>query len=503
VNTGVPLPGLDEARERVLHFQRKLHEWASNDAERRFRDLWNLVCDPATLLVAWSRVSRNRGSRTAGIDAATRRHVEALGVERFLRELRGELKAGTFRPLPVRERLIPKRDGRYRRLGIPTLKDRVAQMALKLVMEPIFETGFYPSSYAYRPGRRAQDAIAEIVHFTKAPSNYEWVIETDVEACFDRLPHCLILDEVRRRIGDKRVVALVRSFLKAGLMAETGRLERTVTGTPQGGIASPLLANIALSALDRHYLADWQEMSRYDGRRQYLQRQGHPTYRLVRYADDLVLLVRGTRQQAEALLDQLAGRVEALGLRLKPEKTAITHIDEGFLFLGQRIVRRPKGEKRYVYTFVSNESLGSIRRKVKALTGRSTQNMELSELIAALNPVLRGWANYYQHAAAKRTLAYLDYYAWWRVGRWLRKKHPRMTWKQINRRYLNEDYTFEERGLALYKPASKRVTRYRYRGARIPDPWTIEGTADPSGVRAQRARQEETLPLERVQQALA
>ena len=176
------------AQERVLYYQRKLHEWASDDAERRFCDLWNLVCDPATLVVAWSRVSRNRGSRTAGVDAATRRHVEARGVEQFLRELRGELRAGTFRPLPVRERLIPKRDGRMRRLGIPTLKDRVVQMALKLVVEPIFEVGFYASSYAYRPGRRAQDAIAEIHLFTS--HSYEWVVETDIEACLVPSSHC-------------------------------------------------------------------------------------------------------------------------------------------------------------------------------------------------------------------------------------------------------------------------------------------------------------------------
>ncbi|HEY1593358.1 MAG TPA: hypothetical protein VGF81_16285, partial [Solirubrobacteraceae bacterium] len=142
VNTGAPFPSVDVAQERVLHFQRKLHEWASADAERRFHDLWNLVCDPATLVVAWSRVSHNRGSRTAGVDHDTRRHVEARGVEQFLTELREELRSGSFRPLPVRERLIPKRDGRKRRLGIPTLKDRVAQMALKLVMEPIFESGF-------------------------------------------------------------------------------------------------------------------------------------------------------------------------------------------------------------------------------------------------------------------------------------------------------------------------------------------------------------------------
>jgi RNA-directed DNA polymerase len=500
VNTGAPFPELLAARGRVLHFQRKLHEWSSNDDQRRFHDLWNLVCDPATLVVAWSRVSRNRGSRTAGVDAATRRHVEARGVDQFLCELREELRAGTFRPLPVRERMIPKRDGRKRRLGIPTLKDRVVQMALKLVMEPIFESDFYPSSYAYRPGRRAQDAIAEIHLFTTR--SYEWIVETDVEACFDRLPHCLIGDEVRRRIADKRVLLLVRAFLKAGVMTETGRFERTVTGTPQGGIASPMLANIALSALDRQYQADWRDMSRHAGRRQYLQRTGRVTYRLVRYADDLVLLARGTREQAQALLEQLRGRVEALGLQLKAEKTAITHIDEGFVFLGQRIVRRPKGHKRYVYTFVSNEALASARRKVKALTGRSTTNLDLSELIAALNPVLRGWANYFRHAAAKRTFDYLGYYAWWRVGRWLRKKHPRLTWKQIARRYTSHG-TFQEQGIVLFNPGSVSVTRYRYRGARIPDPWAIPPTADPSGLRAHRASREEQRSLGRVQQALA
>ena len=500
MNTGASFPELLAAQERVLHFQRKLHEWASADAERRFHDLWNLVCDPATLVVAWSRVSRNRGSRTAGVDADTRRHIEARGVEQLLTEVREELKADTFRPLPVRERLIPKRDGRKRRLGIPTLKDRVVQMALKLVIEPIFETGFYQSSYAYRPGRRCQDAIAEIYHF--AMHSYEWIVETDIEACFDQLPHGLIADEVRRRVIDKRVLRLVRSFLKAGVMTETGRLQRTITGTPQGGIASPLLANIALSALDRQYQADWQEMSSYDGKRQDLRRKGLATYRLVRYADDLVLMVMGTREQAKALLDQLSGRVQALGLQLKSEKTAITHIDEGFVFLGQRLVRLDYGHKHHVYTFVPNEALASIKHKVKALTGRSTTSLELASLIAALNPVLRGWTNYYRHVSAKRTFGYLDYYVWWRVGRWLRMKHPGLNWKQINRRYVNDDHTYQASGITLYKPASTRVTRYRYRGALIPTPWT-PATAELTGWRAERAHHEEQLPLEYVQQALA
>lgn len=502
MNTSAPSPYLAEARERVLHVQCKLHAWASHDAKRRFHDLWNLVCDEATLAVAWSRVSRNRGSRTAGIDAFTRYHVEHnLGVERFLSELRAELKERRFRPQPVRERQIPKRGGSMRRLGIPTLKDRVIQMALKLVLEPIFEADFYPASYGYRPGRRAQDAIAEIVHFTRTPSDYEWVIETDIEACFDQIDHARLLAELRRRIKDKRVLSLVRSFLKAGVMRETGRLERTLTGTPQGGIISPLLANIALSELDRHYQADWQAMSSYPGQRQHLRRRGQPTYRLCRFADDLVVLVKGTRAQAEALASELARRVEALGLSLKPEKTGITHIDEGFLFLGQRIVRRSKGEKRFVYTFVSNEALASVKRRVKALTGRSTTNLELSELLRALNPILRGWAAYFRYAAAKRTFAYLGWYAWWRVMRWLRKKHPQLTWKQLRRRYFGKD-RIQAEGITLYNPATMPIRRYRFRGERISTPWN-EATLDPKGARYRRTAHDDPAFLDRLEQALA
>ncbi|HEY7934078.1 MAG TPA: group II intron reverse transcriptase/maturase [Solirubrobacteraceae bacterium] len=499
MNTGASLPGLDEAEERVLHFQRKLHDWASVDAERRFHDLWNLVCDPATLLVAWSRVSQNRGSRTAGIDGDTRAYiVHQHGVERFLSGLRSELKTGEFRPLPVRERMIPKSDGRMRRLGIPTLKDRVVQMALKLVIEPIFESGFYPSSYGYRPGRRAQDAIAEIHLFTS--NSYEWIVEADIEACFDRLAHSQILGEMRRRVADKRVLGLVRSFLIAGVMSETGRVERTVMGTPQGGIASPLLANIALSALDRQYQADWQETNRYRGHRAYLRSKGHASYRMIRYADDLVVLVMGSREQAATLLRQLSQRVEGLGLKLKPEKTGITQIDEGFTFLGMRIMRKPKDNKRYVYTFASPEALASVKRKVKALTGRSTMNLELSVLLRRLNPVLRGWAGYFRYAASKRTFAYLGHYAWWRVWRWLRKKHPRLHWRQLKRRYTIASI-FQANGVKLYNPAVMRVERYRYRGALISTPWN-QDTLDPKGARFRSTRHDDSAFLDSLQQAL-
>jgi RNA-directed DNA polymerase len=198
----------------------------------------------------------------------------------------------------------------------------------------------------------------------------------------------------------------------------------------------------------------------------------------------------------------LAGRVQALGLQLKAEKTAITHIDEGFLFLGQRIVHRPKGSKPTSIPSSPTRQWPRSGARPRPSPGRSTTNLALSELIAALNPVLRGWANYFRHAAAKRTLDYLGYYAWWRVGRWLRKKHPRMTWKQIKRRYVNDDHIYQERGIVLFHPGSISVTRYRYRGARIPTPWTQQ-TADPTGLRAQRASHDERLSIERVQRALA
>ncbi|MDD9981669.1 MAG: reverse transcriptase domain-containing protein [Gammaproteobacteria bacterium] len=190
LNSDKPTPRLVEARQRVLCLQRKLHRWSRSNAERRFDDLFNLVCDPTMLEVAWDRVSRNRGSRTAGVDAVTRWHiVNRCGVGALLEDLRADLKARTYRPQPVRERAIPKAGGKMRYLGIPTVRDRVVQMALKLVLEPIFEADFCPTSYGYRPARRAQDAIAEITRFINPPSSYSYVVEGDIKGCFDNVHH--------------------------------------------------------------------------------------------------------------------------------------------------------------------------------------------------------------------------------------------------------------------------------------------------------------------------
>ncbi|MBV9323473.1 MAG: hypothetical protein JO352_06785 [Chloroflexi bacterium] len=214
-----------------------------------------------------------------------------------------------------------------------------------------------------------------------------------------------------------------------------------------------------------------------------------------------MLLARGTREQAQALLEQLTTRVQALGLTLKAEKTALTHIDGGFVFLGQRIVRKPKGPKRYVYTFVCDEALASIKRKVKSLTGRSTTYLELSDLLVALNSALRGWAAYFRYASAKRTFAYLGNYTWWRVIGWLRKKHPRLTWKQIRRRYYGKD-RIQHKGITLYNPATMSIHRYRYRGALISTPWN-ERTVDPQGARFRRTTHDDPAFLDRLCETLA
>ncbi|MCY0932207.1 reverse transcriptase domain-containing protein [Streptomyces sp. H27-H1] len=245
------------AERRVLEIQTKLHRWARGDPHRRFDDLFNLCADPAFLLVAWDRVRGNKGAKTAGVDGRTAASiVERTGVEEFLGELRDSIKDRSFRPLPVRERMIPKAGGKLRRLGIATIADRVVQASLKLVLEPIFETDFLPCSYGFRPNRRAHDAVAEVRFFTS--KSYEWIVEGDIKACFDEISHSALMDRVGKRVGDKRVLSLVKAFLKSGILGEDRVLRETTAGTPQGSILSPLMSNVALSVLDE-YIAQSRE----------------------------------------------------------------------------------------------------------------------------------------------------------------------------------------------------------------------------------------------------
>src|SRR3954449_2471682 len=478
------------AAGRVLAIQRKLHKWASNDQNRGFSDLHNLVIDPATLMVAWRRVRGNRGSRSAGIDGQTAYAIEVRqGVERFLGELREELRSGTFRPLAVKERAIPKRGGELRYLGIPTVRDRVVQAALKLVLEPIFEVDFQPCSYGFRPGRRTQDAIAEIQHFTFR--SYEWIVEGDIEACFDRIDHAALMERVRGRIEDKRVLRLVKAFLRAGVLNRHGDLARSLTGTPQGGILSPLLANIALSALDEHFAHAWAAMGSVN-QRYYARKRGEATYRLVRYADDFVICVAGDRQHAEALATETAQVLRPLGLTLSTAKTRITHIDEGIDFLGWRI-KRDLGRRGRpgLFLFPSNAALSAVKAKIKQIT-RSGTNQSLDQLLHRLNPVLRGWCVYFRSGQSSRTFQYLRHYTWWRVVRWLRRKYPRRNWVWLIRHHFSE-WVPTGKETVLYNPAAVSTTRYRYRAARIETPWQAGWIAE----------REPTVGLERLQGLIA
>jgi len=475
VKTGAGWPSLVEARLKVARMQTKLHRWAKADDGCRFDDLFNLVCDPGFLTVAWNRVARNKGARSAGVDGQTVASVaHAVGVEAFLAEVRSELKAGTFAPSPVREKMIPKANGKLRRLGIPTVKDRLVQAALKLVLEPIFEAGFQPCSYGFRPKRRPHDAVAE-AHFL-ASRSYEWVLDCDVEACFDNISHPFLMSRVRRRVGDKRVLSLIKAFLKSGILTELGMEEDTYTGTPQGGILSPLLANIALSALDDHFVEEYRRTMATTYQRVARRRYGLGVWRLVRFADDFVVLVSGTRAHAEALRREVAQVLAPIGLRLSEAKTRVCHIDEGFDFLSFRLQRKRKrgSHKRYVYTFISPKAIKTIRWKVKALTRRSSFCRKPEELIEIINQMLRGWANYFRHAVAKRVFAGLGWYARIRASRWMRERmkgRRRMTWKAFRRRYNVPQQGLIVNGTQLFNPGTVPVNRYRYRGERIPTPW--------------------------------
>jgi RNA-directed DNA polymerase len=467
---------------RVAGMQAKLHRWAVADPGRRFDDLFNFVHDPATLIVAFARVAGNQGANTPGVDGVTAAWVEeTVGVPGFLDDLRAALKGGSFRPLPVRERMIPKPggSGKLRKLGIPVIADRVVQAALKLVLEPIFEAGFEPCSYGFRPKRRAQDAIAEIHHYTT--HGYHWVLDADISACFDEIDHVALMDRVRARVKDKRVLALVKAFLKAGILTEPGEIQDTHTGTPQGGILSPLLANIALSVLDEHLHAPWKPggtMATYS-RRAARRAKGLPAWRMVRYADDFVVLVHGTQADTQALREDVAAVLATIGLRLSPAKTRIAHVSDGFDFLGFRIQRhRKRGtNKWYLYTFIADRPIRSLKAKIRALTHRTSQQ-DLGYVLARLNQVMHGWANYFRHAIAKNTFSMLDNFAWWRVIRMLRERHH-WRWKDVRRRFTTPTgrwLPITAGETELRRIAAIPVTRYRYRGSKIPSPWALNPT---------------------------
>ena len=393
--------------DRTTVLQAKLYQAAKRDPKRRFHALYDRLSLPYVLQAAWEQVRKNRGA--AGIDRQTLAEIEALGVEPFLAEIAQALREKTYRPQPVRRVLLPKGDGKTRPLGIPTVRDRVIQAAAKLLLEPLFEADFEGTpSFGFRPGLGPHDALQAVDRH--AWQGFRWVVDADIEQFFDTLDHQRLMAALRRRISDGELLRLIYRWLKAGYLWE-GSYHDTDRGSPQGGVLSPLLANVYLHAFDRA-------------------QQGEKSFvgRLVRYADDFVIQC-GSAAHAQQALAWAREHLSRLGLRLHPEKTRVVEDREGFDFLGfqhRRVVlQKERREKRGILRWPSRKAQARFRARVRQVVGPPGRlRAHWSEQLVALRKYLQGYCQYYRHGQSTAVFRKLDRFVLERVARTYTRSQP-------------------------------------------------------------------------------
>lgn len=498
----------DLDRDWLLNVQRQLHARSMMQPDYVFAKLWGFVTDPRNLRIALTRVARNRGRRTAGVDGITVRAALAGGADAFVATTREQLRAGTYRPSPVRRVLIPKagQPGKFRSLGIPTVQDRVVQAALKNILEPIYEADFFPVSYGFRPGRSAHAAIEHLRMLLRpraaGPERdrrpaYQYAVEGDIKACFDNIDHHALMERVRRRVADGKVTRLVRAFLRAGIMEDLKYL-RSDRGTPQGGILSPLLANIALAAIEERYerhawprkgrrpLTDAEAITRRGiANRNNDRIAGRTVVFPMRYADDFILLVSvppGPDQESRARehavneKNALATALrDTLGVELSETKTLVTPVTAPLRFLGHhvRVRHHPTHGRLVVANVIPRDKSKAFRERIKGVFRLKTTHKPLEERLRMLNPMLRGWCSFYRHAwGAKRIFNALDNYVWWTICRWLKKKHSgtsiRSLDRYVRRRPGRRSMRWSDGQQTLFICASVKVEQFKIGWVRPP-----------------------------------
>lgn len=391
----MPNIGQQHSIEKSRQLQRNLYLAAKKDKQRRFHALYDRIFRLDILWRAWKEVRENKGS--AGIDGITFEMIEGYGVEEYLLDIQEDLQNEKYRPKPVKRVYIPKPDGKQRPLGIPTIRDRIVQQACKIVIEPVFEANFLDSSYGFRPKRDAKQATEKV----KKELYKNWyVVDADIQGYFDNINHEILLGLLNRRISDRRVIKLCRQWLQAGVI-ENGKYYPTKKGSPQGGVISPLLANIYLHVLDS-YWENHKELGV-----------------IVRYADDAVIVCR-TRKDAESAFEHLKRIMTKLKLTLNPQKTKIVDMNkESFDFLGFRYQKfgKTKCGRKLPYMMPSKKAMKKVKDAIRVITCRKSAYEGLEQKVGKLNPLIRGWRNYFQHGNSTKRFKQLDEYVWMKLWR--------------------------------------------------------------------------------------